>query len=152
MIEWPTRYDWDYGDVTPLETGAYVRYEDFEKLLEHCVDRLDRSDCYADMLHSQIKREILYELSEKEKKSDPVTLKIIESDAVSQGECRFINSEKLNPLNKYVLPYDFDKDAENIADCLGYALRSVRERMSDQLINPTAFHETLGLDDKEVEK
>ena len=128
MSEWPKRFGLDHrGYIRYGNDEPYVTFEDFNKLLEHCVDRLDRSDCYADLLHSQIKREILYELSEKEKKSDPVTLKIIESDAVPQGECRFINSEKLNPLEKYVLPYDFDKDAENIADCLGYGLISMNE-------------------------
>lgn len=49
--------------------GEYVSKKDFERLLEHCADRLDRSDCYADLLHSQIKREILYELS-KEAEND----------------------------------------------------------------------------------
>jgi hypothetical protein len=53
--------------INPVDMGKYVTFEDFNKLLEHCVDRLDKSDCYADLLHSQIKREILYELSKGEK-------------------------------------------------------------------------------------
>lgn len=74
MSDWPKRYKCNILDgripvMMQDGDGEYVSKKDFERLLEHCADRLDRSDCYADLLHSQIKREILYELS-KEAEND----------------------------------------------------------------------------------
>ncbi len=116
MSDQPKRYCFfDNGKLCD-----FVKLEDFENLLDHSTNVIQN---------------ILNNRGKPKEKIKAILLRSLFERYGTQEE---------NPINKYVLPYDFDKDAENIADCLGYALRSVRERMSDQLINPT-----LGLDNKE---
>lgn len=70
MIEWPIIYDWDYGDVTPLETGDYVRYEDFERLLDYTVEMIRRSPRFDWVNASDLREAVMQDIENWRKQKD----------------------------------------------------------------------------------